>query len=217
MVGTFLQLRVSPSAVEDDFRRANGAIGYAPTRQQWIQVPTSIGPQVVLATISDNTLVAPSSGIATTAAYSGVTLPSPVRVFQTTAAWSDGDNTGALGMITNPHGLTKITDITSGSLHVVITPTKMDIGIYAGGLGVLRSVTFASPMLKDGTQYTNRYTVDEDTFSYRMWDGTVGSISDPLIGTYNGQFATIEHFRTTLTGTLPIFTDMRASTIAENV
>ncbi|WP_299753390.1 hypothetical protein [Devosia sp.] len=167
----------------------------------------------MLATISGNALVAPASGIATTAAYSGVALPSVCKRFETTAAWSAGDNTGSLGMITNPHGLGLITDITTGSLHVIITPAKIDIGIYAGSLNVLRTISFAQQMQKDGTIYQNIYEVDGDEMSYSLWDGTEGAVSHADILAYNGQFVTVEHFRNTALGTLPVFHSAFASVL----
>lgn len=203
--GAFDSLTSTGTGFFTNFPEADG-----PPAAPWQRVPTSQGSQVVLATVSSNRLVASPSGQATTATYTGVQRPSNVRKVKVRFSLPADALAGVTTcLISQPNGLTKITDVTDKSDHMVFTDSQASVQLWLnGGSAItLETLTYLAALLKDGTQYVAAFEiVAADTVKITLPDGYTAFVQDARFSSYTGVYAMIEHFFTPTVGaSLPIF------------
>ncbi len=184
----------------DDFSRADGAPGTALSGQVYALVPAGQNPAVVEASISSNKLVAADSGQSTTAAYTGIDLGAGVKPFRMSAriVFSAGTASGSAVLVSNAQGLGFVTQITSGSIHIVFTSTYCNITIWKPAYTVLHTYYNPTPCVRDGaTQYDIGWRLSGDTLTIEAPDGTEYSYTSEWFQKLLGRYCTFEHYWST--------------------
>jgi hypothetical protein len=187
----------------DSFDRADNAdLGAAPTGQTWAKLPGN-GAARVTASIVGKTLVASDSGTSTTAAYSTVLLRQPAKRVRARVSFASGTSGGGAALI-----LTKTLDTTSivdwivldGSVHVVFNDTQVLVGLYLdNGSGVsdfftLDTITYPTPMLRDGTSYEIGYDLDGNEITLFAPSMAPVKLQHPRFLALAGPYVTFQHY-----------------------
>ena len=137
--------------------------------------------------------------------YAGIDCKQTINILQCRWTWENGTNSGTLALIINPNGVRKISDITSSSLHLQITNTKITLDVLGVKYGKyyyqrLIEQTLKTKMLLDNTteykcdmvasKNTVTISINNETYTGTFIpDDTVTSLS-----TFLGQYVTFEHF-----------------------
>jgi len=177
-------------------------------------------------TTSDGEPVATTadSGDSVGASYSGLDLGAhiglaagtalkPRRMSMTFSLTSGSANSGSAVMISNPNGLGDIDDITGtagastgtgsgltrvgkGSLHIVATETKVDIGIYTSNSLSATTVNYLNgDLTKDGaTKYSLTAEIHEDRIIVWLPDGQVWTNVSANYYTAAGRYIQFESY-----------------------
>jgi hypothetical protein len=198
----------------DNFDRADGAPLALPSGQTWLALNQGGGVTVTQAAISGKTLITADSALPSTAAYSALYAGRPITRMRARVSWLPGvSGNGSAGLIcTKNWSSTDIGYISNlGSLHIIFTDQRVDVGIYVGNvLTILRAIRFPTAMALDGTIYEIGWDRDGNTITIRAPKLPLISVTDPQIGLYAGPVATFEHYW--LTGACrPVFRLIEAS------
>jgi hypothetical protein len=182
----------------DDFNRANGSLGIAHSGQPWVQVPAlDMLPGTVIGSIVNHQIVAEDSGQEFTAAYNGIDLGSgktPVSM-RANFSFTTGNAGGNVTLISNRQGLSHVSQITDGSIHIVFTDVNCIAGIFVGGeLIILDVFPYKDSLTHDGTVYSASWTVDGNTLYIDIPDGTHQTVTDNRIPSLLGRYLTYENF-----------------------
>jgi len=187
----------------DNFDRADGAPGTAPSGQEYVVVAAS--GSKVLAAISDKRLIGPDSpgGEPSSAAYSAVDLGDPLRRGAALVCYQPGPGTAGAGLIAthtlNAPGSSSILHIVlDGSCHIVFSNVGVDIGFYQdNAVDNIAEPLYPQPMLLDGeTAYWIEWEVVDDTATFYFPNGAPFSATDSRFSTLEGRYFTVENFRT---------------------
>jgi hypothetical protein len=135
------------------------------------------------------------SGGNVTASYSGLDLGAkPRRAMMTFSLTAGAADSGCAVLIANPNGLGLITQITQGSLHLVFTDTKVDIGIFAGGVLSTVTVPYLRTLAKDGTRYRAGFDVDGSQIKVFLPDGREHVVSGAGYNNAAGRYCQFESY-----------------------
>lgn len=156
--------------------------------------------------IKDNKLCCNKVYDSRTAIYSGVDCGGTPNKLKCKMIFERSDigkqYVGEIAIITNPNGLTRVTDITSKSLHLEVYPSGLTLSLFDKNLEGGRIVgiyqKFSTGLICDGvTEHTVEMSWNDTTvtckindyiYTYTYQEGT-GSLSD-----YIGRYCTIEHY-----------------------
>ncbi|HUD02796.1 MAG TPA: M10 family metallopeptidase C-terminal domain-containing protein [Candidatus Paceibacterota bacterium] len=195
----------------DDFQRADGAIGTAPTGQSWVQVPTSQGTQVVLATISSDKLFAADSGHDVTAAYSGVAFTNPPNLVSNAVQFSNVgglSGSGEIVNVENANGLTTINNITTASDHMIFGNNNANFAYFSGSsYTAVYGSTFSPVCPTDGATICNFATGfrPDGSVVFALSDGELWRSVNANYAPVRGPYTTWEQFWTNSNPTMPSF------------
>ena len=166
-----------------------------------------------LAFLENNRLKCNDSSPTRTAKYTGLDIGADVSLasLRCKVIFEPGGDGASVALITNPNGLRHVDGITAKSLHIVFTPTKVNIGFFDNEtLVVAYEYTYSSPLSMDGTtEYELGFNIvrNPDRIYLITPDG---SHNWPVVGytldDYLGRFITWEHFYTGLGIARPEFT-----------
>lgn len=190
-------LSIPPGVFWDDFGRANGAPGTAPTGQPWVQIPNS-GNGIVLATIASDVLTTADSGFSSTASYSGYDMGSGnvPKILAATVIFSTG--TGGFGgdIISNPEGLTTTNDITDQSNHTGIGWGEFDWTVFKTQVSTTldQSNARSSPATDGVTRYQVARIINGNAQINRTMTGQLQRFVDSRFASYQGQYNIWETF-----------------------
>ena len=156
--------------------------------------------------IKDNKLCCNKVNDTRTAVYSGVDCGGIPNKLKCKVIFERNDigkiYAGELAIITNPNGLSRVTDITNKSLHLEVYPTGITLSLFNKYLPDGRIVAIytklSNSLICDGvTEHTvimswndNTVTINVDDYNYSYtYQEETGSLSD-----YIGRYCTIEHY-----------------------
>jgi hypothetical protein len=194
----------SSVAFYDDFDRANGAPGTAPTGQTYTQMPTSVGPQVVLATISSKKLVASDSGQATTAAYTTVSMSAAPRMMSGAAIFSAQTTGGSFVFLQSVMNMQTLTNLSAA--HDIHADKADNPSYFLNGsfTSVFNYVWAGQPL--DGATLGNWATawssIDNSVINI-IPNGVIIRLVSSQINAQRGPYITYEHFWTGASQTEP--------------
>jgi hypothetical protein len=190
-------------AFYDDFARADGSLGKAPTGQTWREVsPTAqAGGPRVLPFISGQALVAPDAPVSDinptgiTASYAAIDLGHDVSKVRARISFGPGAGNGNVTTIitrsVSTGGISHI--VRDGAIHITWTVDGATIGFFDNGrIDYLYGYNYDN-MATDGTQYDIGFDLHGDTVLFHGPDGTVTIRTDPRFETYLGRYVTFEH------------------------
>lgn len=178
----------SVRALSDDFERADGDPGTAPTGQLWHNNGAHRG------VISDGRLVKNEAG-AGNAFYLEAIMPSRVQRAGGRFSFSgtSGDNSSVV-ILGSRSGAKTALGIYTDMVHVVCTPTVVNVDYYVGGVATtVASFTHSTPLALDGTVYEWAARFEGNSVIVEMPDGSEETATDPLLD-QAGRFLTIECF-----------------------
>lgn len=189
-----------------------------------VQIPLSEGSQMSLMTFgADGAETADSGSGSTTASYSGFDMGAiPKRMGMSWTFESAHASGGSAVMISNPNGLLEVADITAtgggtgtgsgltrvgkGSLHLVCTATKIDVGIFTDGSVANTTVNFNRTLETDDETIHSLF-MDLTSSRIRLFlpDGQV--YENVSANWYNaaGRYCQFESFRAAASGGLATF------------
>jgi len=146
--------------------------------------------------IANNKLYAPWTGMAKTAKYSAVDIGSVPSGMKAKVIFTTGDIGGVAALICNPNGMTAISNITQGSLHMLFLSYNVQITLFINNVMIgLATYVYPTPCLLDNfTEYPIGWSVSGNTITVNCPDGTTTTVTDSRIPTVMGRYCTFEHF-----------------------
>lgn len=191
----------------------------APVRAATGQLYQLNGTHNSIATVTSGGLVAiaPENSVAT---YTQIAMSQPGRHVQTSFSFSpkttDG-GTSTVGFWATPMDNDTMTLPSDSPAHWGVSPISWSFLVWSGGTNVnLGSEFWGTPLLTDGTIYTSEVFIDRvaATALVIVSQGSTvllrQSFTHPLIGSVDGSWAFIEHFRSQPTDSLPSYVDWSA-------
>lgn len=170
----------------DDFNRADGSLGSAPTGQAWSFSGAQSG------SIASGRYVWGGPGD-TDGLYANVTVPGDFRATGGRFSFSGSTGTNnAVVLICSVGGDRMTAGAWLHMLHLVITRAAWDLDAYDGGDPAtgnpvqLASGLFATNLAADGTVYEAEFAVSGDTLYLRLPDGTVKTVTSSHISAKAG-------------------------------
>ena len=109
---------------------------------------------------------------------------------------------GSIAMISvQPTGtLLTVSNITTNSLHIVFTDTKVDITTYVSSAATTESVNYGAACVLDGRTYANvGWSLNGSTLVIRLPGGTSITRTDSKFSQVQGSCGVVEHFYQTAT------------------
>lgn len=85
-----------------------------------------------------------------------------------------------------------VRNITKGSIHIVFTPTKVNVGMFEGG--TLRLIGNPSYSTQPNVEYEMGYSISGNSITVYMPDGTEQTFTDDNISSLNGKYVIYEHY-----------------------
>jgi hypothetical protein len=128
--------------------------------------------------------------------YSSPSLGGPIT--DVGARWTFTPSRGSSGIMALL--ITRDLMVPPISMHLAITPRTWSFGVWPPGTGEdrlieLKTGTFASPLLEDGSQvYEALVVVNGEKAELHLPDGTVTTVEDARIAEWTGPFAVFEAF-----------------------
>lgn len=193
-----LAMSASGAVLDDAFDRADTELtgSRAPTGQTWAGVEAGENPAVTPLRINSRAVVTPDSGAAATAAYSGMTFSSTPRAMRAVGRLEPGEGNDSWVLIANPHGVDDVTDITTGSFHLVFTTTQADLGYFDAAGSLLYAATPAYPEpLASGAIHQMGVRIVGQAAILEMPDGQLLRFVDPALTSQVGPHWVMEIFR----------------------
>lgn len=187
-------LSLGGSTYWDNFHRANGAPGTAPTGQ--VYTTSGTGGGVVTPVITSNLLTAPDSGGAQTAGYTSVDLgASFVPKFFSTIFVLSNATTGNGGLLISNAG--GINTITANSLHSYFTDLSVGWTVFVT-MPPFTTIDSGFPIaayVRDGTTKQHYAWALNSTAQYmRTSTGEVQRVPNASFQQQAGEFQILEHF-----------------------
>jgi hypothetical protein len=181
----------------DDFDRANGAPGTAPTGQAYVLVPTGHTAATVEASISSGRLIAADSGTSTTAAYTGVDLTAAASLMSVGLRYSAATVGGEIVLLQNPNGLLTVANITAKAEHHIIASDTVNWQTFTTGANTNHQtyIFFPSGALDGATEYNAAVAYPADgSVVIVLPNGEFGRFVAAAFAANRGRYHTWEHF-----------------------
>jgi hypothetical protein len=151
-----------------------------------------------------------TSGAQATSGYSGTQLPGTVRRIQASWKFPPGGPNSSVTLISNPNGVADVSNITTRSIHPVITPFGFQPAYWNGGAYVnpgANHFAWAAPLAQDGvTIHSAVVDFFQDSIHVLGPDGVHRDVSLPGIGQFGGVFPIFQAYAYQQTDNPPIFT-----------
>lgn len=129
--------------------------------------------------------------------YTGVKMDGRIKRIMCKAKLSTNST---VVLISTNLGSSIIANITRGSIHLIFNTNGCSVGIYDGGTSPLRNVIQYACPVKEGTEVSFGYAVDETTNTLTVYlpDGTTKTLTDAALSVVNGEYAIWEHYGNSL-------------------
>lgn len=175
----------------DDFDRADGAVGTAPTGQvyDWV-ADTGVG--TVVAAIASKFLKATDAGLGgQTTAYTGVNVASAPKLMSAIGIYSSATtNNGGL-LVSDPGG---VLTITTQSLHIPFTDLLMNWEVYESSAHTtIDGATLSTAATRDGSTRSHcAWAVKGNAMMLLLASGEIVRAVDSRFATDGGKWAILE-------------------------
>ena len=181
----------------DDFDRADGAIGTAPTGQAYTQIAAA--GVITVPTISTKRLITADSGSGTTAGYTAVDLLAAAKLMSVAMRFSAATIGGEVALIQNPNGMTTTANITSNSDHHFLASDTMATEYWISSLTTVQTYVFAPVCALDGaTEYNGAVAYPGDgSVVWVLPEGELIRSTNTNFATERGRYHTWEHYWST--------------------
>lgn len=176
----------------DDFNRADGAVGTAPTGQSYTTVANT-GVGTVVAAIASKFLKATDAGLGgQTSAYTGVQLGATTKLMSAMSTFSTGNSGNGGLLLSDPGG---VTTITTTSIHTPYSDITMNWEVYDASVHVQIDGTSGwTAQARDGATRSHcAWIISGNAMILMLASGEVVRKVDSRFSTDGGVWAIYEH------------------------
>lgn len=180
----------------DDFSvKPDGPMGVTPDGLAWRQMPPA-NSNHVYPSVSGGKLTMATSGAAISASYSYLHLgDGKATAIYCDVGWTGVGASVAMISLAPTATVPTMTNITTNSVHIVFTDTKVDIQTYVAGVLTSETVTYSAAVARDGTVYSGvGWSLNGNTLTVTLPDGSTVQRTDAKFAQVAGSVGIIEHF-----------------------